>query len=40
MLGDLLVTVFDVYDLPAICTVTLLNVFSERNGSVTVYGNI
>jgi hypothetical protein len=40
MLVDLLVSVFDVYDLPAICKVTLLNVLSEGNGSVTVDGNI
>ena len=40
MLGYLLVTVFDVYDLPAVCEITLLNVFSEGNGRVTVNGNI
>ena len=40
MLGGLLVTVFDVYDLPAICEITLLNVFSEGNGRVTVDRNI
>jgi hypothetical protein len=36
----LLVTVFDVYDLPAICKVTLLDIFSEGNGRVAVDGNI